>query len=84
MAISSCMEPQSQTFKIICLIQLSAFKISKKLNEKSSILKNLRWFRGFALHYQSAQSGESWENFILLAGKGLDYLLIELKLISNQ
>ena len=55
------------------LTQLSAFKISIKLNEKkSSRLKNFRWFRRFALHYESAESAESWENFVLLAVKRLD------------
>ena len=46
-------------------------------------MKNLRRFLGFALHYESAESVENWDDFVLLLGKGLDYFLSELKLISN-
>ena len=52
-------------------------------NNKSSRYKNFRRFRGFALHFESAGSLESWENFVTLADKRLDYVLTGLKLISN-
>ena len=54
-----------------------------KKNEISSRTKNFRWFSGFALHFESAGSAESWENFILLPDKRLDYFLTELKLVFN-
>ena len=54
-----------------------------KENDKSSRFKGIRILRGFALHYESAESAKSWENFVILADKKLDYLLTELKLISN-
>ena len=34
-------------------------------------------------HYESAESAESWENFVLLPDKKLDDLLTELKLVPN-
>ena len=74
----------SQTFIISYLkYQSSTFNTLIKKNEKSSGFKNFRQFRGLALHYESAESGESWENFVLLPDKSLDYLLTELKLVSN-
>ena len=58
----------------------SAFKISRN---KYSIFKHFRRFRGFVLHYESMESAESWEYFVILADKRLDHFLSELKLISN-
>ena len=55
---------QNHTFDII-----KCFKISRKLNEKSLRLKNFRRFHGFALHYESTESVESWEDFVLLSDK---------------
>ena len=65
------------------MFQTSNFKTSIKKNEKSSRFKNFRRFRGFTLHYESAESVENWESFIILADKRLDYFLAEFKLISN-
>ena len=74
----------SQTFIISYLMhQSKTFKTLIKKNAKFLIFKNFRWFRGFALHYDSTESAESWENFVILAEKRLDYFLTELKLISN-
>ena len=58
----------------------SVFKISRN---KYSIFKHFRRFRGFTLHYESMESAESWEYFVILADKRLDHFLSELKLISN-
>ena len=55
----------------------------RKLNEKYSKPKNFGWFRAFALHFESAESTESWENFVLLPYKWLDFLLMKLKLVFN-
>ena len=52
-------------------------------NGKSSRFKNFRRFRGFAVHYEPAESVESSENFSKLPDKRLDYFLTELKLDSN-
>ena len=65
------------------MYQSSTFKTSIKENEKSSTFKNVRLFRGFALHFESAELAESRENLVILADKRLDYFLTELKLISN-
>ena len=46
-------------------------------------MKNFRRFRGFALHYESAESAENWQDLVLILGNRLDYFLSELKLISN-
>ena len=54
-----------------------------KKNDKSSRFKNFSWFCGFAVHYESAESAENWENLIILADKRLDHFLMELKVISN-
>ena len=40
-------------------------KTSIKKHEKSSRIKNFRQFRGFALDYESEESAETWENFVL-------------------
>ena len=40
-------------------------------------------FRGFALQYESTESVESGENFVISADKRLDYFLTEFELISN-
>ena len=45
-----------------------------------TIFKNFRQFRGFALHYEFAESAESSQNVVLLPDKRLDYFLTELKL----
>ena len=58
-------------------------KKERKKYYKSSRFKNFLQFRGFALHYESAESAESYKNFVILADKRLDYFLMELKLISN-
>ena len=74
----------SQTFIISYLtFQSSNFKTLIKKNKKSSRFKIFRWFRRFALHHDTAESEESWEDFIILAEKRPDYFLTELKLISN-
>ena len=74
----------SQTFIISYLMhQSKTFKTLIEKNAKSLRFKNFRWFRGLALHYDSTESAESWENFVILAEKRLDYFLTELKLISN-
>ena len=74
----------SQAFIISYLkYQSSTLKTLIKKNKKSSRFKNFRRFRGFALHHESAESAKSSENFVILADKKLDYLLTELKLISN-
>ena len=74
----------SQTFIISYLtFQSSNFKTLIKKNEKSARFKNFHQFRGFALHYESLESAESWENLAILADKRLDYFLTEFKLISN-
>ena len=79
MSYSCCTPPQ--TFKTNYLTYLrSAFKISRN---KYSIFKHFRPFRGFGLHYESVESAESWEYFVILADKRLDHFLSELKLISN-
>ena len=60
----------SQTFAISYLTyQNSTFTTSIKKNEKASRFKNFRQFRVFALHYESAKSAASWENFVLLPDK---------------
>ena len=71
----------SQTFSYLTY-QNSTFTTSIKKNEKVSRLKNFSRFRGFALHYESAESAESSES-VLLPDKRLDYLLTELKLVPN-
>ena len=74
----------SQTFIISYLTyQSKTFKTLIEKNDKSSRFKNFRRFRGLALHYESVESAESWENFVILVGKRLDYFLTELELISN-
>ena len=74
----SCTVLQIQTFKISCLTYLaSAFKISRKISR----FKNFCWIHGFALHYESIESAEIWENFVLLACRRLTFLFSELKLI---
>ena len=65
------------------MYQSSTFATSIKKNEKSSRFKNFCQFREFALRYESAESAESSENFVLLPDKRLDYLLAELKLVPN-
>ena len=40
-------------------------------------------FHGFTLYYESAESTESWENFVLLPDKRLDKFLTKLKLVPN-
>ena len=40
-------------------------KTSIKKHEKSSRSRNFRQFRGFALDYESEESAETWENFVL-------------------
>ena len=74
----------SQTFIISYLkYQSSTFKTLIKKNGKSSRFQTIRRFCGFALHYESAESVESSEAFVLLPDKRLDYLLTELKLVPN-
>ena len=63
--------------------QNKTFKTLIEKNDKSSRFKNFRRFRGFALYYESLESEESWENFVILVDKRLDYFLTELELISN-
>ena len=66
------------------LIERSNLKNSIKKNKKYSRITNFHWFRGFALHYESAELTESWENFVfLLTDKRLNYILTELKLVPN-
>ena len=40
-------------------------------------------FRGFALHYESPESAESWENFVWLARKKLNKEAHYLKKITG-
>ena len=42
---------------------------------KTKDLTYLSRFRGFALHYESAESAENLQDFVLILGNGLDYLL---------
>ena len=48
------------------------YNFNYKKKEKSSRFKNFRRFCEFALHYESAESVESWENFLSLPDKKLD------------
>ena len=59
--------------------------ISKKKKKKENLsnLKNVHRFPGFALHYESAELAENWQDLVLIVGNTLDYFLSELKLISN-
>ena len=75
--------PLRHSLLVIWSIKAVPLRFKKKKNEKSSTLKNFRRFRGFALHYESVESAESWENFVLLPDERLDYLLTELKLVPN-
>ena len=60
----SCIVLQNQTFKISCFTYLAtAFKTSKF---KTSRFKNFCWLHGFTVHYESVESVEIWENFLLL------------------
>ena len=61
-------------FGIIKCLKWKAFKI-----KKFSLIPRIR----FALRLVYYESAESWENFVLLADKRLDYFLTELKLIPN-
>ena len=61
----------------------STLTISRKWNENLSKFKNFHHFPGFALHCESAESAENWQNYVLLADKRFDHFLSELKLISN-
>ena len=78
----------SQTFITCYLTYQSAtfnlkLKTSIKKNWKFLTIKSFRRFRGFALHYKSAELAESWENFVLLPHERLDYFLTKLKLVPN-
>ena len=71
-------------FKTNHLTYLSlTLTISKKKKENISNLKNFCKFRGFALHYKSVESAENWQDLVLILGNRLDYILSELKLMSN-
>ena len=75
--------PPRHSLLFIWRIKAKPFKTLIEKNDKSSRFKNFCQFCGFALHWKSAESVESWKNFVILADKRLDYFLTGLELISN-